>query len=138
MRQDVYRAAFDEANAELTEILNKFDQLRQRKDRIEKVVEMLKPMAGAEGSIEPAMPSIPEVVEVAPSIPEPEPVEVPEMATVGAHEEEADHMAEPMQRSSENSADPFQRRIDSALGLSGGLRDSREFGRRFAGTFQRG
>jgi thioredoxin-like negative regulator of GroEL len=132
MRQDVYRAAFDEANAELAEILNKFDQLRQRKERIEKVVEMLKPMAGAEGSME----SVPMMMEQAPAVSEPEP-QVPELVAVGVHEE-AEQTAEPVQNHAETTADPFQRRIDSALGLSGGLRDSREFGRRFAGTFQRG
>ena len=44
MRQEVYRVAYDEAHAELTEILGKFEQLRVRKDRIEKVVEALKPL----------------------------------------------------------------------------------------------
>lgn len=48
MKQEVYRFAYDEANAELTQILAEFEQLRQRKDRIEKVVEALKPLAGAE------------------------------------------------------------------------------------------
>ena len=49
MKQEVYRFAFDEANAELNQILGEFEQLRQRKDRIEKVVEALKPLAGVEG-----------------------------------------------------------------------------------------
>ncbi len=44
MRQEVYRVAYDEAHAELTEILGKFEQLRTRKDKIEKVVEALKPL----------------------------------------------------------------------------------------------
>lgn len=46
MKQEAYRFAFDEANAELTQILGEFEQLRVRKDRIEKVVEALKPLAG--------------------------------------------------------------------------------------------
>jgi hypothetical protein len=46
MKEDVYRFAFDEANAELAQIMGEFDQLRMRKDRIEKVVEALKPLAG--------------------------------------------------------------------------------------------
>lgn len=49
MKEEVYRFAFDEANAELSQIVNEFEQLRQRKDRIEKVVEALKPLAGNEG-----------------------------------------------------------------------------------------
>jgi hypothetical protein len=48
MRQDVYRVAYDQANAELSEILSKFEQLRVRKDRIEKVVDVLKPLVGSE------------------------------------------------------------------------------------------
>lgn len=46
MKEEVYRFAFDEANAELTQIVGEFEQLRMRKDRIEKVVEALKPLAG--------------------------------------------------------------------------------------------
>lgn len=48
MKEDVYRFAFDEANAELAQIVGEFEQLRQRKDRIEKVVEALKPLASNE------------------------------------------------------------------------------------------
>lgn len=47
MKEEVYRFAFDEANAELSQIVTEFEQLRQRKDRIEKVVEALKPLAAA-------------------------------------------------------------------------------------------
>ncbi|HVZ83627.1 MAG TPA: hypothetical protein VG893_08125 [Terracidiphilus sp.] len=50
MKQEAYRFAFDEANAELTQILGEFEQLRVRKDRIEKVVEALKPLAGDQGA----------------------------------------------------------------------------------------
>jgi hypothetical protein len=129
MRQDVYRAAFEEANAELTEILTKFEQLRQRKERIEKVVEMLKPMAGVE-----AQTAVIPLASEAPS----EPMQVAvETASLAVHTE-AEQVVEPMQRLAEPSSDPFQRRIDSALGLSGGVRDSREFGRRFSGGVQRG
>lgn len=48
MKQEVYRFAFDEANAELAQIIGEFEQLRLRKDRIEKVVEALKPIATGE------------------------------------------------------------------------------------------
>ena len=50
MKQEVYRFAFDEANTELSQILGEFEQLRARKDRIEKVVEALKPLAGIESA----------------------------------------------------------------------------------------
>ena len=129
MRQEVYRAAYEEANAELTEILGKFEKLRQRKDRIEKVVEMLKPMAGFEMSASVT----PKVVDL-PS----EPIQVVAESASLADRQEAEAVPEPVQRHVEPSSDPFQRRIDSALGLSGGVRDSREFGRRFSGSLQRG
>jgi hypothetical protein len=50
MRQEVYRVAYEEASAELSEILGKFDQLRLRKDRIEKVVDALKPLVAIEAT----------------------------------------------------------------------------------------
>jgi hypothetical protein len=46
MNKEVYRFAFDEANAELSAISGEYEQLRARKDRVEKVVEALKPLAG--------------------------------------------------------------------------------------------
>ncbi len=55
MRQEVYRVAFDEASAELSEILNRFEQLRSRKDRVEKVVEALKPLLAGNESPAPAL-----------------------------------------------------------------------------------
>lgn len=54
MKEEVYRFAFDEANAELAQIMGEFEQLRQRKDRIEKVVEALKPLAGNEAQAPPS------------------------------------------------------------------------------------
>jgi hypothetical protein len=52
MKQEAYRFAYDEATSELTQILGEFEQLRIRKDRIEKVVEALKPLAVADGQAE--------------------------------------------------------------------------------------
>jgi hypothetical protein len=54
MKEEVYRFAFDEANAELSQIVGEFEQLRMRKDRIEKVVEALKPLAGGDVQGAPA------------------------------------------------------------------------------------
>lgn len=51
MNKEAYRFAFDEANAELAAIVGEFEQLRQRKERVEKVVEALKPLAGADGQV---------------------------------------------------------------------------------------
>ncbi|HUX44563.1 MAG TPA: hypothetical protein VMV57_07430 [Terracidiphilus sp.] len=106
MRQDVYRVAYDEANAELTEILSKFEQLRARKDRIEQVVEVLKPLVNMEmQSVEQSNSSFgaPEVVPQ-----EAEQVSQPEPAT-------------PM------------RRTESAFGSGAASRDVREYSRLFNG-----
>jgi hypothetical protein len=54
MKQEVYRFAFEEANSELTEIVVEFEQLRARKEKIEKVIEALKPFANAEAKSAPA------------------------------------------------------------------------------------
>lgn len=51
MKQEVYRFAYEEATSELTEIVGEFEQLRARKERIEKVIEALKPFAGQEGPV---------------------------------------------------------------------------------------
>ncbi|MGA2729487.1 MAG: hypothetical protein ABSE96_16895 [Terracidiphilus sp.] len=48
MNKEVYRFAFDEANAELNQIVGEFEQLRMRKERVEKVVEALKPLAASD------------------------------------------------------------------------------------------
>ena len=87
MRQEVYRVAYDEANAELSEILGRFEQLRLRKDRVEKVVEALKPLVANEAaslateqkkeSVEPHAASEP--AQSTPS-PIPYPVQPPSMA----------------------------------------------------------
>ena len=50
MRQDVYRAALDEANAELKEIVNKFEELRLRKEQLEKMTTALKTVAKVDQS----------------------------------------------------------------------------------------
>ena len=48
MNKEIYRFAFDEANSELAQIVGEFEQLRLRKERVEKVVEALKPLAGVD------------------------------------------------------------------------------------------
>jgi hypothetical protein len=57
MTQETYRFAYEEANAELREILGQFDLLQARKAQIEQVVEALKalllegPMAEATAAL---------------------------------------------------------------------------------------
>lgn len=123
MRQDVYRVAFDQANAELNEILSKFEQLRARKERIEKVVDVLKPLVGSELQSAPSetLAGFPqggyaqmEQVQAPPPPPAPEPQQ---MAPV--HEPLAAPPASPTRRS------------DSAFAGSAPTRDVREYSRLF-------
>jgi len=104
---DVYRTAFDSANTELNDILGAFEELRARKERIEKVVMALKPLLGAEdaasGSANPSDPSDP-----------------------GAQGEDVPTY---QYQVGNGSSDPFQRRIDSVLGHGGGSREPRKFNR---------
>lgn len=108
--EEVYRVAFDSANAELNEILVGFEQLRLRKERIEKVVNALKPLLGLDEQV--AVPS--------------------------QHEEEqsfeAEHEAaegELVHEGAEGSGDPFQRRIDLALREGTNGQGVRKFARQF-------
>ena len=54
MGQDAYRVAYEEATLELSEITDKFEKLRQRKERIEKFVDALKPLLGIDADVAPA------------------------------------------------------------------------------------
>jgi hypothetical protein len=107
---DVYRVAFDSANSELNQILEAFEELRARKERVEKVVIALKPLLGMEEAA----------------------------AAAGQNSTEA--AADPASQSEEqptyqyqspngNSPDPFQHRLDQALGRGVGSREPRKFSR---------
>lgn len=130
MRQEVYRVAYDEAKAELGEILGKFEALRLRKDRIEAVVDALKPLmvaetptAGPDRLTTAERPAVPAenaptlVQESAPQAPEPAP--------------------QPAPQATEETTDPFQRRVENAIGLGSGARDIREYSRLFNGGSSR-
>jgi len=123
MTQDTYRFAYEEANAELREILGQFEQLRLRKTQMEQVVEALRPLLSEvpettlpaevrESESVPflvqqtvAMPLAPMIEAETSPVPVAEAYEEPEMV--------------------EESSDPFQRRIDNALRQGFGGRDSR-------------
>ena len=128
MRHEVYRVAYDEASAELSEILSRFDQLRLRKERIEKLVEALKPlMATAELQQRPAA--------------QPAPAE--HLAPV-AEQQEAPLPAAPpsvplsMQKEVDEAADPFSRRVENVMGMNSAARDVREYSRLFSSGTSRG
>jgi hypothetical protein len=44
MAKEVYRVAYEEAKLELADILQEFEQLRLRKEQLEKLAELLKPL----------------------------------------------------------------------------------------------
>lgn len=135
MRQETYRFALDEATAELTDIVSKFEALKARKERIEKVVEALKPFIGLHSetaTVETSAAFTAHEIEQ----PSPEPVEFTFMQVSGpgmevtksepAHVDAAAQVPEPVYAMAEAtaeqvayfrqpSADPFQRRIDDAL-----------------------
>ena len=128
MRQEVYRVAYDEASAELSEIVGRFEQLRTRKERVEKVVEALKPLVLAIEAAASAERSAIAERQAAP-------VEVPARAS-----------AEPVQSSSPSpipypvqpSSDPFARRMETAVGQSGTAKDVSEYSRLFNTGVSRG
>jgi hypothetical protein len=129
MTQETYRFAYDEANAELQEIVAQFEQLEARKDQIEHVVEALKALIAEAPSTETTsadaeqapflVQNVAETTEAAPeSFPEP------------AFEPEPVYAAE-------QSSDPFQRRIDNALRHGLGARESRVLPRALNGLLSR-
>lgn len=122
MRQEVYRVAYDEASAELSEILAKFEQLRLRKDRIEKVVEALKPLIS---SVDQSA-SIAEK-SAAPIERQPIAGEQPAHAPVAS----ATPMPYPIQQPAEETSDAFGRRADTGVGVSSAAKDVREYSRLF-------
>src|SRR5271165_5345052 len=121
MRQEVYRVAFDEAKTELGEILGKFEALRLRKDRIEKVVEALKPLLATE--THSPMAERPTVI----------PDRQPSLSVAEPIHQVTDPVPQPVQQTAEQPSDPFQRRVDTAIGLGSVARDVKEYSRLFNG-----
>jgi hypothetical protein len=108
---EVYRVAFDSANSELTDIVSAFEELRARKERIEKVVMALKPLLGAEeaaaaaAAVQSASDAANEALQSSEEVPT-----YQYQATNGAA-----------------SADPFASRLNSALGHGVGRKVNRQF-----------
>ena len=107
---DVYRTAFDSANSELNQILEAFEELRARKERIEKVVMALKPLLGMEEAAATA--AAQNTTETTPD-------------SASQSEEQPSYQ---YQAPNGNSPDPFQHRLDQALGRG---REPRKFSRQF-------
>lgn len=146
MRQDVYRVAYDEAISELGEILKSFEQLRLRKERVEKAMEVLKPLVSLSASssattVSDSNPSGTSPDSAPPAV-DPSPNHKAETQGTAVPAAVMQRIEEPISypapQASESAADPFQRRINNALrqGFSSG--ESREFARSFAGGLLRG
>jgi hypothetical protein len=108
---EVYRVAFDSANHELNDILGAFEDLRARKERIEKVVMALKPLLGAEeaAAAVAAIQSASDAADQATHSSE----EVPGYQYQGSN--------------GSSSSDPFASRLNSALGHGVGRKFNRQF-----------
>lgn len=134
MTQDTYRFAYEEANSELNEIMAQFERLQLRKTQMEQVVEALRPLlsdapaAAIAAEMQPAAEAVPFLVQSAVETPyesvaaEAAVETAPEAALAPAMEA---FTAEPETELSDESSDPFQRRIDNALRQGFGSRDSR-------------
>ncbi len=136
MTQETYRFAYDGANAELREIVGQFEQLQARKEQIEQVVEALKVLLMDETV--PATTALEATANVA-AEPIPFPVQQAMEATVEpivASFSEPAIEPEPAY-AGEQSADPFQRRIDNALRHGLGARESRILPRALNGLLSR-
>jgi hypothetical protein len=130
MRQEVYRVAFDEASAELSEILSKFEQLRLRKDRIEKVVEALKPLVGTESSVASAeRNAVPAERQTLAGEPLSHSPNEPSQGTTPSP------IPYPMQQP---ASDPFSRRVEASAGQGGSAKDVSEYTRLFNTGVSRG
>lgn len=111
--EEIYRVAFDAAQAELTEITAEFERLRVRKEHVERLIMVLKPIVG-------------EAESPAPSASKEEPAEHPGetvTATAAPSDENTQRLGV--------GADPFQRRVDHVLGIGAGIRDVRQYTRQF-------
>jgi hypothetical protein len=110
---EIYRVAFDAAQAELAEITAEFERLRVRKGHVEQLILVLKPIISELG--EPASTPLKE-----------EPAERRDQAMPAA-EAPREETVRPLGV----GADPFQRRAEHALGIGAGIRDVRQYTRQF-------
>ena len=111
---EIYRVAFDAAQAELAEITAEFERLRIRKGHVEQLILVLKPILG-------------EVEEIAPSAAKQEPAKKAEEASPSVEAAMNEETAQPLGV----GADPFQRRAEHVLGIGAGIRDVRQYTRQF-------
>jgi hypothetical protein len=102
MRQDVYSVAYDEAHAELHNIMNRFEELKRRKQSLESVVAVLGPILGIQGAgpvVAPSADTLPMGL-----------VASPEPANYTFNQ-----VPVPLPETEDGVVDPFQRRVRNAL-----------------------
>jgi hypothetical protein len=109
MRQDVYSVAYDEARAELLDIVRRFEELRRRKESLESVVIALGPILGVAGQSQ--------------SRPVAQPAsEAMKAELTGGSPQPASYTLNqapaPVPERDESITDPFQRRVRDALKFS--------------------
>ncbi|HZB89150.1 MAG TPA: hypothetical protein VE291_10860 [Terracidiphilus sp.] len=109
MRQDVYGVAYQEAKSELLDITCRFEELRQRKDRLEGVIAALSPMLG-EKAVAPIR------LEVAASA-----APAPQSHTQ-APAQTFNEVSTPENDPDDAITDPFERRVRNALKFGGSRR----------------
>ena len=130
MTQETYLFAYEEAHAELNEIMGQFELLQARKEQMEQVVEALRVVLAGEEGLEAALAQssdqVPFLVHQSVEL-------LPEQKTEPAPEPA--YEAEPA--FAEQSSDPFQRRIDMALRHGLGARESRVLPRGLNGLLSR-
>jgi hypothetical protein len=133
MTQETYRLAYEEASSELKQILEKFEVLRVRREKVQQVVEALKPLLADGPQVEVAVatnsdpaPFLVQQTSVVSS--ESTPAATPEAFPEPAPEPEPAFV---------ESSDPFQRRIDNALRHGLGSRESRILPRALNGLLSR-
>jgi hypothetical protein len=109
--ENSYRVAFRTANADLTEVFREMDQLRVRKERIDKLIESLKPLLGGQPVERQVMSS-----SFAPAPSQESSQRSAEPAPAAA--QAAEPAPAPEYQEEEVQADPIQSRINSILGLA--------------------
>ena len=122
---EIYRVAFEAAQANLAEITAEFEKLRVRKEHVERLIVVLKPILG-------------EAETTAPAARSEEVTEEPKARVGGSASESTSEAKEEVEASNgANSqplgvgADPFQRRVEHVLGIGAGIRDVRQYTRQF-------
>ena len=114
MRQDVYGVAYAEANAELSVISGRFEQLRARKEHLEGVIRAIGGVLGVEAPA-PTQATAPRQ-----AVPPQSPTQIPPTPrNADPTSYTFNQIPVPLPDVAETGGDPFQRRVRNALRMSG-------------------